>query len=76
MQNVLTDEQKADATARLEEVKKFMIDKEVDIMAYPNHVYLATNPQGLPIFGTTCEVKFVDTKYAPKGDAPIPSPFV
>ena len=62
----LTQEQKDEATARIEKVKQFMEANEVDIMAYPNFEFIGLSPRGTPAYGAVCVAKLMDTKYAVK----------
>lgn len=72
-QTPLTEDQKVEATARIERVKQFMLDNEVDVMAYPQKSFVGLNPQGVPVYGDIMVTKLMDTKYAAKDN--IPSPF-
>ena len=73
----LSEEEKAECSARIKEVQDFMYSKEVDIIAYPQ---FAHNGDGT--FHSVAVCQFVDTKYAPKPNGEtntengIPSPFL
>ena len=76
----MTDEQKKEASERIQKVRQFMVDNDVEVLPYPQLELTGISPHdGSPIYGIKDVAKLVDVRYAPKpdveGEDKIPSPF-
>lgn len=72
---LLSQEQRDEAIERIEKVKKFMEENEVDIMGYPQKAFAGLTPDGVPFYADTVVTKLMDTKYMPKQSSFTPSPY-